>query len=273
MAVDRLRAYEINFENMPATLASADLNVLRSYHNSDFFSGRPKEQVLAELRDSNTVIVSEPFTYKHHLKAGDSLTLSLGQTRASFRIADVYYDYASERGSILMDRKTMLRYLPDPAPSNLAIYVSSDAQMGVVRAEIEKAVAGHCVLMFSNRDLRAEAIRIFDRTFAITYALEAVAVIVAVMGIAGALLALVIDRRRELGLLQFLAGLALGFALSLILIYVINKQSFGWTIRFHWPVVVLLGALTVVYAATVLAGLYPAEVAVRLNPVEVVHEE
>src|SRR5438034_9858417 len=132
---------------MPATLASADLNVLRSYHNSDFFSGRPKEQVLAELRDSNTVIVSEPFTYKHHLKAGDSLTLSLGQTRASFRIADVYYDYASERGSILMDRKTMLRYLPDPAPSNLAISVSSDAHMGVVRAEIENALARHRVRM------------------------------------------------------------------------------------------------------------------------------
>src|SRR5207249_712399 len=223
-AVDRLRAYEINFENMPATLASADLNVPRVYHNSDFFSGRPKEQVLTELRDSNAVIVSEPFTYKPHLKAGDSL-------------------------------------------------------------------------MFSNRDLRAEAIRIFDRTFAITYALEAVAVIVAVMGIAGALLALVIDRRRELGLLQFLgaatrqvrklilveagllgllanlAGLALGFALSLILIYVINKQSFGWTIRFHWPIEILLGALTVVYAATVFAGLYPAQVAVRLSPVEVVHEE
>jgi putative ABC transport system permease protein len=59
----------------------------------------------------------------------------------------------------------------------------------------------------------------------------------------------------------------------LILIFVINKQSFGWTIRFHWPVAVLLGALTVVYAATVLAGLYPAEVAVKLNPLEVVHEE
>ncbi|OLE15813.1 MAG: hypothetical protein AUG83_05530 [Acidobacteria bacterium 13_1_20CM_4_57_11] len=295
--VDRLRAYEINFENMPATLASADLNVPRVYHNSDLFSGRPKEQVLAELRDSNTVIVSEPFTYKHHLKAGDSLTLSLGETRATFRIADVYYDYSSERGGIFMDRNTMLRYLPDPAPSNLAIYVSPGAQLDVVRTEIEKATAGHRVLMFSNRDLRAEAIRIFDRTFAITYALEAVAVIVAVMGIAGALLALVIDRRRELGLLQFLgaatrqvrklilveagllgllanlAGLALGFALSLILIYVINKQSFGWTIRFHWPVEILLGALTVVYAATVFAGLYPAQVAVRLNPVEVVHEE
>jgi len=153
------------------------------------------------------------------------------------------------------------------------------------------------VLMFTNRDLRGEALRIFDRTFAITYALEAIAVLIAVMGVAGALLALVIDRRREIALLRFLgaasgqirklivieagliglianfAGIALGFTLSLILIYVINKQSFGWTIRFHWPVAVLLGALTVVYAATVLASLYPAYVAVRLNPVEVVHEE
>ena len=76
-----------------------------------------------------------------------------------------------------------------------------------------------------------------------------------------------------LGVLSTVAGVALGFALSLILIFVINKQSFGWTIRFHWPVAVLLGALTVVYAATVLAGLYPASVAVRLNPIEVVHEE
>ena len=296
-AVDRLRAYEISFEDMPATLASADLSVLRSDTHSDFFSGRPRQQVLAELRDSNSVIVSEPFTYKHHLKTGDSITLLLGETRASFRLADVYYDYSSERGNILMDRNTMLRYLSDPAPSNLAIYVSPGTRVETVRAEIEKATAGHRVLMFSNRDLRAEAIRIFDRTFAITYALEAVAVIVAVMGIAGALLALVIDRRRELGLLRFLgaasgqirklilveagllgllanlAGLALGFALSLILIYVINKQSFGWTIRFHWPVEILLGALTVVYVATVLAGLYPAQVAVRLNPIEMVHEE
>ena len=295
--VERLRIYEISFENMPASLASADLNIQRSHQDSDFFSGRPKEQVLAELRDSNAVVVSEPFTYKHHKRAGDFMTLSLGEAKATFRIVDVYYDYSSERGSILMDRNTMLRYLPDPAPSNLAIYVSPEAHLEVVRAEIEKVAAGHRILLFSNRDLRSEAIRIFDRTFAITYALEAVAVIVAVMGIAGALLALVIDRRRELGLLRFLgaatgqvrklilveagllgllaslAGMALGFALSLILIFVVNKQSFGWTIRFHWPVQILLGALTVVYAATVLAGLYPAQTAVRLNPLEVVHEE
>jgi len=145
--------------------------------------------------------------------------------------------------------------------------------------------------------LGCRAIRIFDRTFAITYALEAVAIVVAVMGVAGALLALVIDRRRELGLLRFLgssknqvrklilveaallgllanvAGVVLGFAISLVLIFVINKQSFGWSIRFHWPVAVLLGALSTVYAATVVAAFYPAEVAVTLNPLKVVHDE
>jgi putative ABC transport system permease protein len=296
-AIDRLREYEISYEGMPAGLGSIELNILRSYHNADFLSGRRTNEVLAELRDSNAVLVSEPFANKHHLRAGDPIALSLGDNVASFRVVDICYDYSSERGSILMDRNVMLRYLPDPAASNLAIYVAPNARIEDVRAEIESAAAGHRVLMFTNRDLRGEALRIFDRTFAITYALEAIAVLVAVMGVAGALLALVIDRRRELGLLRFLgatsgqirkliiieagliglianfAGIALGFALSLILIFVINKQSFGWTIRFHWPVAVLLGALTMVYAATVLASLYPARVALRLNPVEVVHEE
>lgn len=296
-AVDRLRAYEITFDGMPATLASVDLRVLRSYRSSDFFSGRPTEQVLSQLRGQNNVIVTEPFAYKHKVKTGDSLRLSLGETKASFKIVDVYYDYASERGYILMDRDTMLRYLPDPTPSNLAVFVAGGANAEAVRKSIQEIAAGHRILIFSDRDLRTEAIRIFDRTFAITYALEAVAIFVAVMGIAGAFVALVIDRRRELGLMRFLgassaqirklilveagllgllanlAGFALGYFISLILVFVINKQSFGWTIRFHWPVAVILGALSLVYVATVLAGLYPARVAVQLNPLEVIHEE
>ena len=295
--VDRLRAYEIDYDGSPATLASVDLSSMRANRESNYLSERPADEVLAQIRNRDAVLVSEPFTYKHHLRAGDTITLPLGAARPSFRIADVYYDYGSEAGSILMDRQTMLRYLPDPAPSNLAIYVDPRASIETVRSEVTKAAAGHEVLILSNRDLRSEAVRIFDRTFAITYALEAVAIIVAVIGIAGALVALVIDRRRELGLLRFLGasvgqirkqilveagllgllsnfvGLALGFALSLVLVYVINKQSFGWTIRFHWPAAVLAGAMTVVYAATVLAGLYPAHIAVTLNPLEAVHEE
>jgi putative ABC transport system permease protein len=296
-AIDRLRTYEISYEGMPAGLASVQLNVLRAYREADFLSGRPTKQVLADMHNAGAVVVSEPFANKHHVRAGDSITLALGNSLATFRIADVYYDYSSERGSILMDRTVMLRYLPDTAPSNLAIYLAPNANLVTVSGEIQRVAAGHRVLMFSNRDLRGEALRIFDRTFAITYALEAVAVIVAVMGVAGALLALVIDRRRELGLLRFLgaatgqvrklvlveagligllatfAGVVLGLAMSLVLIFVINKQSFGWTIRFHLPVAILLSALSVVYVATVLAGLYPARVAVRLNPIEVVHEE
>jgi len=296
-AVERLRAYEISLDGKPVELASIDLSALREYRRSDFLSGRPAHEVLNELRGNNAVIVSEPFTYKHTVKAGDSLILTLGGTQASFRIADVFYDYGNERGTIVMDRETLLRYLPDPAPSNMAIYLTQGAGVDALKREIVDAAAGHRILIFSDSDLRREAIRIFDRTFAITYALEAIAVLVAVMGVAGALMALVIDRRRELGLLRFLgassaqirklilaeagllgflanlAGFVLGYLLSLILVFVINKQSFGWTIRFHWPVAVLLGALTVVYAATVLAALYPARVAVQLNPLEVIHEE
>jgi putative ABC transport system permease protein len=296
-AVDHLRAYEISYDGMPVTLVSVDLRILRSYQTSDFFSGRPTEEVFGELRNSNAVIVSEPFAYKHHLETGAKIMLPLGESRETFKIADIYYDYASERGYILMDRDTMLRYLPDPTPSNLAVFVAPGTDPARVRSRILEAASGSHILVFSDRDLRTEAIRIFDRTFAITYALEAVAVFVAVMGIAGALLSLVIDRRSELGLLRFLgaaapqirklilveagllgllanlAGFVLGYFLSLILVFVINKQSFGWTIRFHWPITVLLSALTLVYVATVLAGLYPARLAVGLNPLEAVHED
>jgi putative ABC transport system permease protein len=120
---------------------------------------------------------------------------------------------------------------------------------------------------------------------------------VAMLGAASSLLALVLDRRRDLGLLQYLGaagaqirrmilveagflgfmaaalGLVLGSALSLLLIYVINKQSFGWTIQFHPPFKLLGGALLLVWSFTVLAALYPARVASRLNPIEVIHEE
>jgi putative ABC transport system permease protein len=80
----------------------------------------------------------------------------------------------------------------------------------------------------------------------------------------------------EAGLIGFFAlllGAALGLVLSRLLIFVINKQSFGWTIQFHLPVAALGGAMLLIWAVTVLAGLYPARVAARLKPIEVIHEE
>ena len=296
-AVGRFRAYEIEYQGLPVTLAGVESNMPRHREPSTFLSGRASAEVMKELAASDAAIVSEPFSNKHHVKAGDAITLPLGEKLVRFRIVDVFYDYGNERGYIILDRETMLRYLSDPAPSNLAVYLAPGADLEATREAIKRVAAHNDVLIFSNRDIRTEAVRIFDQTFAITYALEAVAVVVAVMGIAGALMSIVIDRRREFGLLSILGatkaqvrklilveagligilanitGLALGIVLSLVLIFVINKQSFGWTIQFHWPVSVLLAALSFVYTATVLAGIYPARVAQRLNPIEVVHED
>jgi putative ABC transport system permease protein len=74
-------------------------------------------------------------------------------------------------------------------------------------------------------------------------------------------------------MLGSLLGLALGVVLSLLLVFVVNKQSFGWTIQFDPPLGLLAGALSLVWCVTVLAGLYPARVAARLDPIDVIHEE
>ncbi len=296
-AVDPFRAYDIRYQGLPAILGAGNSAVAAKYSRRPFLSGEDPKKETEQLTSGDNAIVSEPFANKHHVHRGDVLDLPLAGRRVRLKVVGIYYDYSSERGYVIVDRSTLLKYLPDPAPSNVAVYLKAGVPVEEGRRAVETALAGSRVLAFSNRTLREEAIRIFDRTFAITYALEAIAVFVAVMGIAGALLALVIDRRREFGLLRFLggaagqvrriilfeagllgllsniAGLILGVFLSLVLIYVINKQSFGWTIQFHWPTEMLLAALSVVYVATVLAGLYPARVATRLNPIEVVHED
>jgi putative ABC transport system permease protein len=296
-SVSRLRAYEIQYQGLPASLAGASHGPNAPRQSLTFLSRRPSSEILRELAAGNNVVVSEPFAYKHHVKAGDTITLPLGEQRVAFRVIDIFYDYGHEAGFIVVDWATLLRYLPDSAPTNLAVYLAPGADLERTRAAIQGATANKSLMMLSNGEIRRQAIRVFDQTFAITYAVEAISILVAIGGIAGALISIVMDRKREFGVLRYLGGtsaqirklilfeagligilanvlgLALGYVLSLVLVYVINKQSFGWTIQFHWPVAVLLGSLGVVYVATVLAGLFPARLAVRLDPMEVVHEE
>jgi putative ABC transport system permease protein len=296
-AVRRLRAYNIQYEGLPATLAGAQAVPPGEQQSLHFLSGGRGPDVLEELASGNFAVVSEPFANKHHVKTGMSITLPLGEQRVAFRILGVFYDYGDEAGLILVDWKILLRYLPDAAPSNLAVYLVPGTNLERARVDIQKAIGNSDVLVFSDREIRRQGMRVFDQTFAITYALEAISILVAVGGIAGSLASLVIDRSREFGVLRFLGatggqirglilveagligilasaiGLALGIVLSLVLVFVINKQSFGWTIQFHWPLAVLLPSMAVVWVATVLAGLYPAQLAVRMNPIEVIHEE
>ncbi|MBM3727635.1 MAG: FtsX-like permease family protein [Acidobacteria bacterium] len=292
-AVDRFRMYPISFRGLPSVLASGESRVVLTSGMTRFLDG-DREDALDALPSCDCVIASEPFATKHGVRAGQTVELPLAGRMVRLRVLGVFYDYGNERGMLVMDRGRMLRHLPDTALTSLAIYAKPGSDP---RAAIERLLAGAEVLLASNAELRRGAVTVFDRTFAITYALELVAILVAVMGVAGALLALVIDRRRELGLLRFLgasrgqvrkvilceagmigllangAGLVLGVALALLLVFVINKQSFGWTIQFHWPVAALVSGLTVVYAATVAAAIYPGRVAARLNPIEVMHEE
>ncbi|MBV9297244.1 MAG: FtsX-like permease family protein [Acidobacteriaceae bacterium] len=295
--VDRLRMYSISYHGLPAGLAGGEMTRTQNSSGTRFLPGEDSQAILSKLPTGDYAIVSEPFANKHNVHPGSELRIPLGGAERNFQVLGVYYDYSSERGFVLLDRATLLKYLPDPAVTNFAVVLKAGADPGQVRQEIDEVIGGRAVMVFSNSALRRGAIAVFDRTFRITYALEAVAVIVAVMGIAGALLAMVLDRRREFALLRFLGaarsqvrgiilceagllglfangiGLVMGILLSLILIFVINKQSFGWTIQFHWPVALLLAALTGVYVATVLAGLYPARTAIRMNPIEVIHEE
>jgi putative ABC transport system permease protein len=296
-AVDRFRSYPISYEGLPANLAGSEASKLKGASATRFLPGENSDAILTQLPRGDFAIVSEPFANKHRVKPGTQLKLPIGSGIRTLKVLGIYYDYSTERGFVVVDRGTLLKYLPDRALSNLAVYLNNDARADDVRAGIDRIVSGRSVLVFSSSGLRRAAIEIFDRTFRITYALELVAIFVAVMGIAGSLLAMVIDRRRELAIFRFLGadrgqirtvilceagllglvanviGLLLGTLLSLILIFVINKQSFGWTIQFHWPAGLLSAAVAGVFVATVLTGFYPAQKAIALNPIEAIHEE
>jgi len=296
-AVDTLHALEFHYHGERATVGGSDLNILRRYGRLRFVSGSNRDAILSLLSAPDRVLVSEPFANKHGVRAGDRITLPLGARNVVLTVAGIYYDYSSSQGFLLMDRQSLLRYLPGQPATAAAVYLLAGADEAAVEHALQLRLAGRGVVVAANRQLRRNALVIFDRTFAITWALEAVAIVVAMLGAANSLLALVLDRRRELGLLRYLGassgqvrgmilveagflgllaalvGLALGFALSLLLIFVVNKQSFGWTIQFHPPVDLLAGALALVWCVTVLAGLYPARVAARLVPIDVIHEE
>ena len=204
-------------------------------------------------------------------------------------MAAVYYDYAVDRGVIVMDRPVFVKYFGELTPTGLAAYLKPGADPETVRAEILGSLdEGHRAFIYTNRDLRAEVLRIFDSTFAITYALEIIAIAVAMLGVAATLLTLVLERRRELSLLRLIGaasrqvrrvvvieaaligaasqaiGLVVGLALSVLLVYVINVQSFGWTIQFRVPVMFLVQVSLLVVVATAIAGLYPARLAAAL---------
>ena len=126
--VDRFRGYEISYQGLPALLGSATPSAITISAKSSSSPAAPTAVVNAELRSGDNALISEPFANKHHLRAGDFVTLPLAGAQVRFRIIDVFYDYGSEKGFIVIDRSRALRYLPDPRLSNLAIYVAPGSE-------------------------------------------------------------------------------------------------------------------------------------------------
>ncbi len=294
--VDIFHAFTFRYEGEQATFGAGVSDIVRRKRTLRFLSG-DSDTILRTLPNQPRVIVSEPFANKHHVQTGDILHIPLGSQIANLSVAGIYYDYSSDRGFVIADWSTLRQYLPNQSVTNIAIYVKPGVNAAEVRHNLESRLAAFPVSIAPNAVLRQAAVEVFDRTFAVTWTLEAIAIVVAILGTANSLLALVLDRRREIGLIRYLGaddgqvrrmvlteaglvgllaaglGLTLGAALSLELIYVINKQSFGWTITLHPPLVPLVGALALVWIFTIAAGIYPAGIARGLQPVEAVHEE
>ena len=267
------------------------------YSGIEFLEGPAPAEIWRELEAGASVIASELFSYRHDVHAGDTVRLALGAGIVELGVAGVFYDYSGERDLLIGDRAALLAYLPDPRLSSAGVYLAPGADFEESHAALARAASGRGVEVTPTRTLREQAIRIFDRTFAITYALEAIAMFVAILGMAEALLNLVFDRRRELALLRMhgastgqvrrlvlvqagllglmasLMGLGLGAASSQVLLRVIHKQSFGWSLPLHWPWEFLAAALGAIVVASVAAGLYPARIGARLAPAAVLRAE
>jgi putative ABC transport system permease protein len=247
--------------------------------------------------ENGAVIVSEPFANRHHLQQGGYLTLDSDRGPQTFHVVGVYYEYSSDQGLVLMSLSVYRQFWNDPKISGVSVYIAPTFDANSVEDAVRAAMGGTDVIVQSHRALRDAALVVFDRTFAITTTLRFISIIVAFIGVLGALMALQLERTRELGTLRA-AGMTVsqlwrltllesglmgttagvlsiptGLVLAAILIYIINLRSFGWTIFFTSVPLTYLEALAVSILAALLAAVYPMLRLGRLQVTEALREE
>jgi putative ABC transport system permease protein len=288
-AFDRARGRGAAYGDATITIASGDLGVVARFGDLPMITPRSAE-ALQNAVARGGVLVSESLALKYEKSVGDEITLTTLHGLHRFPITGVYRDYSNDRGVAVMDRALYTRLFGDDAINTVVVYLKPGITRDAARKQLE-AMFGpkYHAFVVTNSEIRGEVMKIFDQTFLITYALLAVAIVVAVLGVINTLAALILERTRDLALLRVLgmsiaqvrrmlvlessvlgltstvAGLAMGYVLSWILIYVINKQSFGWTIAFHTPVRLIAASLAVTFIASLLAGLVPSRLARRID--------
>lgn len=248
---------------------------------------------------SGAVLVSEPFANRLGLhQAGGSIWLDTLQGRKSFPVIGIYADYASSEGTVMMAMDVYRTIWQDTTITALGLHLKPGLDPDAVSAELQPHLQQiQQVLVRPNQALRKDVMEVFDRTFAITVALRLQATVVAFIGILNALLLLQFEKQREVGILRalgltgrqlwqlvmvetglmgFAAGLLAlptGYALAVILVYVINRRSFGWTLQLSVTPQIFLQALAVAVVAALVAGIIPAYKLSRMSAAEVIRNE
>jgi putative ABC transport system permease protein len=241
------------------------------------------EAVMASFRAGEGVIVSEPYAYRRAVDIGDRVVLTGRDGAVDLPIVGVFYDYGSEQGTVMLTRALFDDVFDDAGVTSLGLFLADDVDSDVVvRDLLARLPEGRSVVVRTNDALRSASLDVFDRTFQVTAVLRLLAFMVAFVGVISALAALQLERARELGLLRAagmtpgqlwglvvtqtgLMGLAAGMlavptgiVLSLVMILVVNKRSFGWTLDTHIGPDVLLQAVGLALLGALLAGIYPA---------------
>ena len=295
-AVDVYRDVRIDLDGRPIALVSRDVALHAARSRYLFLEGE-SAMILTRVAAGEGAIISEVVANSLQVAKGSRLSIPTPMGTKSLAVLGVFYDYATDGGKIVIDRSLYREWWNDDGVTVFPVYAEPGADLAQARTALLKTLADESrgtllPTVLSNRELRREILRIFDRTFTLTYVLEAIAVIIAMLGIINTLVTSVVERRRELATLQALGssrgqitalilweagylgilgtamGLFGGLALAWILIRVINRQSFGWTIQVSWPLGLMAEVAALAFFASLLAGFWPARWASKQPLVE-----
>jgi putative ABC transport system permease protein len=243
-----------------------------------------REDLWQRFSEGQGILVSEPLALRESLgEPPTAIELQTESGPTTFPVLAIFYDYSSDQGNILIHQDLFSQWWDPVQATSVGLFVSPDADVDQVASAIQEQFRGRSdVVVQSNVSVRGNALDIFDRTFAITAALQLLAIVVAFIGVLSALMSLQLERSRELGILRAtgmtvsqlwqltlletglmgstagILAMPVGWLLAWILIYVINRRSFGWTLQMDLEPAYFLQALAVAVIAAILAGIYPA---------------
>jgi putative ABC transport system permease protein len=248
--------------------------------------------------DAIVVWISEAARDLHGWRPGMSVQLPIAGRNVDVRIHGVIRDYARTWGAVLMPIGDYRRLTNDLRANDIAIHLRRGADPGATETAIRAALPASKGLQFEEAgELRRRSLEIFERSFAVTYALEAITIVIGLAGVTSSFAALAWSRRREFGVLRFLGftrrellrmiaaegaaagalgsaiGLVAGAAISLVLLHVVNRQSFHWSLEVHWPVAALFALVAGIVATCAIGARVSGAFAVRHEAILAVKDD